>query len=136
MCLVWIQLAYSKHYTYNSKINAFRDYMYCRGCLYSNSEHWENILVYHNPFGKFSGWEGDLKTYMNQKKKRSDETMKMREKLEKLQELGAEIFVDGEKLSPQDTADMVVCEDQHYMADYVLGEAGNVEQVRFDWVDL
>lgn len=110
--------------------------MYCRECLYNNSDLRKNFTDISHPFGNISGLEGNLKGYMNQKRKQFDAAAKMKDHLEEMQKMGAELFVDGEKLSPQDTAAMVVCEENHYMADYVLGKDGNVEQIRFDWVNL
>lgn len=54
--------------------------------------------------------------------------------LELLQKCGVELFVDGEAALPTDAAAKAVRENSPYMADYVLGEAGNIEQVRFDRV--
>lgn len=47
---------------------------------------------------------------------------------------GAAFFVDGEEMSPAAAISRTVQEDGAYMADFVLGEAGRVEQVRFDRV--
>ena len=54
--------------------------------------------------------------------------------LEQLCEKGVELFVDGEAALPGEAAAKAVQEDSLYMADYVLGDAGNIEQVRFDKV--
>lgn len=54
--------------------------------------------------------------------------------LEQLQEKGVALFVDGKAALPEDAAAKAVQEDSPYMADYVLGTAGNIEQVRFDRV--
>lgn len=47
---------------------------------------------------------------------------------------GAEFFVDGEAVSLAAAIARAVREDGVYMADYVLGEEGKIEQVRFDKV--
>ena len=54
--------------------------------------------------------------------------------LELLRRRGVELFVDGEAVLPGEAAAKAVQEDSPYMADYVLGDAGNIEQVRFDRV--
>lgn len=54
--------------------------------------------------------------------------------LELLRKCGVKLFVDGEAALPTDAAAKAVRENSPYMADYVLGEAGNIEQVRFDRV--
>lgn len=59
---------------------------------------------------------------------------RMRLLLEQMRSHGVELFVDGEAALPIDAAARAVREDSPYMADYVFGEAGNIEQVRFDRV--
>ena len=54
--------------------------------------------------------------------------------LELLRRRGVELFVDGEAVLPGEAAAKAVQEGSLYMADYVLGDAGNIEQVRFDRV--
>lgn len=54
--------------------------------------------------------------------------------LEQMQDKGVRLFVDGETALPRDAAAKSVCENSPYMADYVFGDAGNIEQVRFDKV--
>lgn len=54
--------------------------------------------------------------------------------LELLQRRGVELYVDGEAVLPLEAAIKTVQENSPYMADYVLGDAGNIEQVRFDRV--
>lgn len=54
--------------------------------------------------------------------------------LEQMRSHGVELFVDGEAALPRDAAAKAVCEDSPYMADYVFGDAGNIEQIRFDRV--
>ena len=54
--------------------------------------------------------------------------------LELLRRRGVELFVDGEAALPNEAAAKAVRENSPYMADYVLGDAGNIEQVRFDRV--
>ena len=54
--------------------------------------------------------------------------------LELLRRRGVELFVDGEAVLPGEAAAKAVQEGSLYMADYVLGDTGNIEQVRFDRV--
>lgn len=54
--------------------------------------------------------------------------------LEQMKSHGVELYVDGEAALPGDAAAKAVHEDSPYMADYVFGDAGNIEQVRFDRV--
>ena len=54
--------------------------------------------------------------------------------LELLRKRGVELFVDGKAVLPGEAAAKAVQEGSPYMADYVLGDAGNIEQVRFDRV--
>lgn len=55
--------------------------------------------------------------------------------LEKAHKEGAALFVDGEELAPEEIVRRCVCEDSVYMPDYVLGEKGTLEQLRFDRID-
>ena len=48
---------------------------------------------------------------------------------------GVQLFVDGEAVLPEEAANRAVREDCVYMADYVLGKAGGIEQIRFDKLD-
>ncbi len=54
--------------------------------------------------------------------------------LEDLRRKGAELFVDGCSALPEEAAAKAVQEDSPYMADYVFGDNGIIEQVRFDRV--
>lgn len=54
--------------------------------------------------------------------------------LEQMSSRGVELFVDGRAALPKDAAARAVREDSPYMADYVFGDTGNIEQVRFDKV--
>nr|WP_318684533.1 hypothetical protein [uncultured Acetatifactor sp.] len=56
--------------------------------------------------------------------------------LERMQKAGTEFFVDGEPVSLKEAVKYAVLEDHAYMADYVVGPCGKVEQVRLDKVDL
>lgn len=47
---------------------------------------------------------------------------------------GTEFFMEGKQMLPTEVLSRAVKEDGVYMADYVLGEAGKIEQVRFDKV--
>lgn len=60
--------------------------------------------------------------------------LRMQSMLEQMQDKGVELFVDGEAALPGEAAAKAVCEDSPYMADYVFGSAGKIEQVRFDRV--
>lgn len=55
-------------------------------------------------------------------------------KLEQLRESGVELFVDGKEALPREAVSKAVRENSTYMADYVLGSSGMIEQVRFDRV--
>lgn len=55
--------------------------------------------------------------------------------LEKVHRDGVELFVDGQELGPEEVVRRCVREDSEYMSDYVLGEEGTLEQLRFDKVD-
>lgn len=59
---------------------------------------------------------------------------KMQTLLEQMRQKGVKLFVDGEAALPGEIASKAVCEGSTYMADYVLGENGVIEQVRFDKV--
>ena len=56
------------------------------------------------------------------------------QQLEQLRQKGVELFVDDKAALPGEAAAKAVQEDSLYMADYVLGDTGNIEQVRFDKV--
>ena len=49
---------------------------------------------------------------------------------------GAEFFVDGELMSPNDIVRRTVMEEGTYMADYILNEVGKIAQVRLDRVKV
>lgn len=59
---------------------------------------------------------------------------RMRLYLEQMYSRGVELFVDNRVTLPGEAAARAVREDSPYMADYVLGDAGNIEQIRFDRV--
>lgn len=48
---------------------------------------------------------------------------------------GVEFFVDGEAVRPKDAFSKAVREDSAYMVDYVIGESGEILQVRLDKVE-
>ncbi len=54
--------------------------------------------------------------------------------LEQMSRSGVGLFVDGQRVLPAEAVSRAVREDSPYMADYVLGDSGAVEQVRFDKV--
>ena len=77
---------------------------------------------------------------MNQKMRRVSSEMavariNMQSLLELMRNCGVELFVDGRTALPGEAAAKAVCEDSPYMADYVFGSAGKIEQVRFDRVN-
>lgn len=59
---------------------------------------------------------------------------RMRLLLEQMCSQGVELFVDGEAALPGEAAARAVHEDSPYMADYVFGDTGNIEQICFDKV--
>ena len=54
--------------------------------------------------------------------------------LEQLKKQGAKIYLDGDETDCFDAAARLVREKNRYMADYILGENGKIEQVRYDSV--
>lgn len=52
--------------------------------------------------------------------------------LEYMHLCGTALFVDNEAVLPGEAVRRTVREDCLYMADYVLGESGKIEQIRFD----
>ena len=56
--------------------------------------------------------------------------------LELLHENGVELFVDDKAVLPWEAVAKAVQENSPYMADYVLGDAGDIVQVRFDRVTV
>lgn len=75
---------------------------------------------------------------MLEENKRTEELETVREQmsalLEQMRRKGVELFVDGREAMPEEVVRKAVCEDSPYMADYVLGENGRLEQVRYDRV--
>lgn len=59
----------------------------------------------------------------------------MRPYLEQMQKSGVDLFLDGEAVRVDEIIRHTVQEPCTYMADYVLGEHGDVKQIRFDRVD-
>lgn len=55
-------------------------------------------------------------------------------RMEQMRKMGVEFFLDGRAVLPSEAVAKAVRENSPYMADYVLGTAGNIEQVRFDKV--
>lgn len=56
--------------------------------------------------------------------------------LEQMQKSGVDLFLDGEAVCLEDVVRHTVREPCTYMADYVLGENGDVTQIRFDRVEV
>lgn len=54
--------------------------------------------------------------------------------LEQMKDSGVKLFMDGEAVMPKEAVARTVCENSPYMADYVFGDTGNIEQIRFDKV--
>jgi len=54
--------------------------------------------------------------------------------MEQMRRKGVEFFVDGRAVLPAEAVAKAVRENSPYMADYVLGSTGVIEQVRFDKV--
>lgn len=52
--------------------------------------------------------------------------------LRQMRDCGVRLYVDGMAALPEEAAAKSVCEDSPYMADYVFGDAGKIEQVHFD----
>ena len=53
---------------------------------------------------------------------------------EQMRDKGVGLYVDGVTALPSEAAARSVRENSPYMADYVFGDAGKLEQVRFDRV--
>ena len=53
---------------------------------------------------------------------------------EQMRDKGVGLYVDGETALPSEAAARSVRENSPYMADYVFGDAGKLEHVRFDRV--
>ena len=55
---------------------------------------------------------------------------------EQMQDKGVRFYVDDRMALPVEAAERAVCENSPSMADYIFGDAGEVEQVRFDKVTV
>lgn len=75
---------------------------------------------------------------MEEKGKYTEELYAAREdmllQLEQMRDSGVALFVDGRAAQPGEAVSKAVRENSPYMADYVLGPSGKIEQVRFDRV--
>ena len=60
----------------------------------------------------------------------------LRIQLEEIQSTGIQIYLKNEKSTPNEIADFFVKEDSIYMPDYILNENGEVEEIRFDRIQL
>ena len=90
----------------------------------------QNLLA-----GRVGDWRDVLREeYYNEEKELECAREKLSAQLEQLRKKGVELFVDDEAALPGEAAAKAVQENSPYMADYVLGDAGNIEQVRFDKV--
>lgn len=56
--------------------------------------------------------------------------------LENMQNKGAVLYFDGKAVGSKEAAGRLIREEHQYMADYVIGENGNVEQIRFDKINV
>lgn len=75
---------------------------------------------------------------MEEKGNRAEEINAVKEtmllQLEQMRQNGVALFVDGRAALPNEAVSKAVRENSPYMADYVLGASGTIEQVRFDRV--
>ncbi len=55
--------------------------------------------------------------------------------LEHMQHMGAQLYLDGESVQTGARVMQAVQEEGNYMADYVFGPSGNVEEIRFDRIE-
>lgn len=68
---------------------------------------------------------------------RNDMMHDMKERLEGLEENGADLYLDGRKVSAEELAwQCCVNEEAVYMPDYVIGQDGRLIQLRYDRVRL
>ncbi len=96
-------------------------------------------LIYHIGFVTFVA-----EAYGQEENSLQDENNKIRDAAgermlsfwQKMNREGVEFFVDGENMRPSDAFAKAVKEDGVYMTDYVLGEAGEIQQIRLDKVNL
>lgn len=72
---------------------------------------------------------------MTEKKHIKSVRKKLMAELEKVTKQGAELFVDGKAVKPEEAVNKAVRENSAYMADYVFGDGGIIKQIRFDKVD-
>lgn len=63
-----------------------------------------------------------------------DNEQRLKVKLENISKTGVYLFLEGKPASPEIIAKQCVCEDMAYMADYVLDNAGNLKELRYDKV--
>lgn len=77
-----------------------------------------------------------MKGVCDKQKNAANVEMKMLPYLEKMQQSGVDLFLDGEAVRFDEVVRHAVGEPCTYMADYVLGEDGVVKQIRFDRVEF
>ena len=77
-----------------------------------------------------------MKGVCDKQKNTQNAEMEMLPYLEKMQQSGVDLFLDGEAVCFEEVVRHAVWEPCTYMADYVLGENGAVKQIRFDRVEL
>lgn len=64
-----------------------------------------------------------------------DELHDMKERLEEIAKDGAELYLDGKRVSAEELAQTCCLnEEAVYMPDYVLGQDGRLTQLRYDRV--
>lgn len=95
-------------------------------------------LIYHKAFGPEASEQEELPLEENESGNRNEawEAKGMLAILEHMQNLGAQLYLDGEAVESGEDVMRAVQEESVYMADYVFGISGNVEQVRFDRIEL
>ena len=94
------------------------------------------IRIHHKTFwpGESKDWRVILIERYSEVTKLESARGRLSRQLELLHEKGVELFVDDEAVLPGEAIAKAVQENSPYMADYVLGDAGDIVQVRFDRV--
>lgn len=96
------------------------------------------FITKSGPFGAASGIAGKGGRHLEEKENRFEEIRDVKEsmllQLEQMRQSGVALFVDGRAALPNEAVSKAVRENSPYMADYVLGASGRIEQVRFDRV--
>jgi len=91
-------------------------------------------MIYHDLLdGSFKDWRKKL--LQDNCEKNNQEYTEVKLFLEDMQKKGAKLYFDGKAVGSKEAAVRLIREEHQYMADYVIGEKGNVEQIRFDKVN-